>query len=107
MTLESITITDSTSGAQAKIVPGLGFNCYSFISGKTAGNVEVLWSAPELLSGGARPSSSGIPLLFPFAGRIRGTSFRFEGKQFPLTAGDPKGNAIHGFVISRPWRVTA
>src|SRR5207302_10517553 len=45
-------------------------------------------------------------LLLPFAGRIRGTSFQFEGRQFALEAGDGQGNALHGFVLNRPWRVT-
>ena len=31
-----------------------------------------------------KPSASGIPLLFPFAGRIRGASFRFADKQYAL-----------------------
>jgi aldose 1-epimerase len=44
--------------------------------------------------------------MFPFAGRIRGTSFRYGDKTFELDAGDGQGNAIHGFVIDRPWRVT-
>ncbi len=30
MTLESLMITDAGSGARARILPGLGFNCYSF-----------------------------------------------------------------------------
>jgi aldose 1-epimerase len=44
--------------------------------------------------------------MFPFAGRIRGTSFQFDGRTYSLEAGDGLGNAIHGFVIGRPWRVT-
>jgi aldose 1-epimerase len=68
--------------------------------------LEALWSAPDFVTGKGRPSASGIPLMFPFAGRIRGTSFRFGGSSFELTAGDGQGNAIHGFVIDRPWRVT-
>ena len=58
----------------------------------------MLWAAADFAAGG-RPSSSGIPLMFPFAGRIRGTSFHFDGKQYALEAGDGLGNAIHGFVI--------
>jgi aldose 1-epimerase len=106
MALETITISDPTSGAQAKILPGVGFNCYSFAVSKSGKPVEVLWSAADFASGAGRPSGSGIPLMFPFAGRIRGTSFRFESQSFPLEAGDGQGNAIHGFVIGRPWRVT-
>jgi aldose 1-epimerase len=106
MALESFTISDAASGARAKILPGLGFNCYSFEAATPAGRLEVLWSAPGFAAGGGKATGSGIPLMFPFAGRIRGTAFRFEGKEYRLEAGDGLGNAIHGFVIDRPWRIT-
>lgn len=106
MKLEPLTIEDAKTGSRAKILPGLGFNCYSFTAATANGPLEALWSSPELLGGSAKPSGSGIPLLFPFAGRIGGTSFRYEGKTYELVAGDGRGNAIHGFVINRPWRVT-
>jgi aldose 1-epimerase len=105
MAPETLIIKDAVSGAQAKILPTLGFNCYSFVAVHSAGPIEVLWSAADFATGAGRPSGSGIPLMFPFAGRIRGTSFRFEGRQYALEAGDGLGNAIHGFVINRPWRV--
>jgi aldose 1-epimerase len=105
MALETLTLTDPTSGARAKILPAVGFNCYSFEVPTASGAVEVLWSAPDFATGAGKPSASGIPLLFPFAGRIRGASFRFAGKQYALEGGDGLGNAIHGFVIGRPWRV--
>ncbi len=106
MSLETLTLVDSRSGARARIAPGIGFNCYSFEVPTSAGPVETLWTAADFLTGKGCPSGSGIPLLFPFAGRIRGTAFRYDGKQYNLTAGDGQGNAIHGFVIDRPWRVT-
>lgn len=106
MALETITITDAATGSRAKILPGVGFNCYSYSVATPAGPLQTLWSAPDLTDGTARPTGSGIPLLFPFAGRLRGTSFRFRGKDYELEAGDGQGNAIHGFVFNRPWRVT-
>jgi aldose 1-epimerase len=103
---EPITITDAASGAVARILPAAGFNCYSFeVPTREGPRLETLWSAPEFAAGTGRPSASGIPLMFPFAGRLRGTSFRYGGKTFELVAGDGQGNAIHGFVIDRPWRV--
>lgn len=106
MALETLTISDATNGARAKILPGIGFNCYSFEAATSGGPLELLWTAPDFLAGTGRPSGSGIPLLFPFAGRLRGTSFRFKGRTYHLEAGDGQGNAIHGFVLNRPWRVT-
>lgn len=104
---EPVTIRDAASGASAKISPQVGFNCYSFMAPSASGPIETLWSAADFPGGQARPSGSGIPLMFPFAGRIRGTSFEFEGRRYELTAGDGQGNAIHGFVIDRPWRVVS
>ena len=105
MSLETITITDPQHGSTAKILPGVGFNCYGFSIADSSGPLEVLWAAPTFADGTAKPSGSGIPLLFPLAGRIAGTTFTFQGKQYELQAGDGIGNAIHGFVLNRPWRV--
>lgn len=66
----------------------------------------MLWSAPDFGSPGSRPSRSGIPLLFPFAGRLRGQSYTFKGRTYHVTSAPlNNGNAIHGFVLNRPWRV--
>jgi aldose 1-epimerase len=105
MTPHPLTITDSASGARATILPEVGFNCYRFevpIAGQT---IDVLWHAADFVAGQGKPSHSGIPILFPFAGRIRGTHFDFAGQRYELEAGDGQGNAIHGFVLNRPWRV--
>jgi aldose 1-epimerase len=44
-------------------------------------------------------------LLFPFPGRIQGSALRWDNHDYPLEPGDGCGNAIHGFVHERPWRV--
>ncbi len=107
MKIETITITDSQSGAQAVVAPTLGFNCIGFVARPGGEPCEVLWTAPDFLAGTGKPSHSGIPLLFPFAGRLRGTSFEYQGQRYELEAGDGQGNAIHGFVLNRPWRIAA
>ncbi len=105
MTLPSLELRDANSGARAKILPGFGFNCYSFVVPDRGEPVELLWADPEFSSGTKRAAASGIPILFPFAGRIRGTSYTYQGKEYPLEVGDALGNAIHGFVLKRAWRV--
>jgi aldose 1-epimerase len=105
MTLETISLHHAASGARAMILRGMGFNCYSFQAAVAGEPVETLWAADDFTTGKARASHSGIPLLFPFAGRLRGTQFTFQGRQYTLPAGDGIGNAIHGFVLDRPWRV--
>lgn len=102
---ELITLTDAESGTTATVFPQRGFNCISFQVPQAGAPLEVLWTAKDFVSGQARPASSGIPLLFPFPGRLRGTSFTFEGRTFELEGEDAFGNAIHGFVLKRPWPI--
>ncbi|MGH2534297.1 MAG: aldose 1-epimerase [Thermomicrobiales bacterium] len=102
-----VTLRDATSGTEATILPGYGFNCVSFRPVVAGEPVEVIWAEAEF-GPGSRPSRSGIPLLFPFAGRLRGQEFEFRGRSYRVEgARINSGNAIHGFVLNRPWRVVA
>jgi aldose 1-epimerase len=105
MSVEVVTLVDSAAGSCAKITAGFGFNCYQFQVLHEGRTLDVLWSAANFDSGKQRPSGSGIPLLFPFPGRIQGVVFEWKGKRYQLQEGDGRGNAIHGFVHARPWRV--
>jgi aldose 1-epimerase len=105
MQLEPVTLTDAQTGATAQILNGFGFNCFSFRPVVRGEAIEVLWSEADFLSGEGRPSHSGIPILFPFPGRLRGSFLAYEGGTYPLGSDDGLGNAIHGFVLSRPWRI--
>ena len=105
MPLEIITLRDPAAGSTAEILVSQGFNCFRFTAQVDGGTIEVLYAPLEFAAGQSRPSSGGIPILFPFPGRIHGTVFRWEGKDFRLEPGDAFGNAIHGFVHARPWRV--
>lgn len=107
MSIDVVTITDPITGSAASIAPALGFNCFSFAAAIDRQPVELLWHDPEFRSGTTRPSRSGIPILFPFAGRIRGGQYRYRGREYQLECNDNRGNAIHGFVYTRPWRVVA
>ncbi len=106
MALDVIELRDPATGSSARILPGFGFNCFSFQPVVRGEAFEVLWSVANFSSGQERPSHSGIPLLFPFPGRIGGTDFEFQGRRYALTAADGRGNAIHGFVLNRAWEVT-
>ena len=100
-----IELVDEATGATAMILAFCGMNCYSFRPVLDGKPLEVLWSHPDFEKGTERPSGSGIPLLFPFPGRLRGTSLEFRGRSFSLVPGDSLGNAIHVYVLDRPWRV--
>ena len=106
----------AASGSTASVAPGRGFNCFRFaaaLPGRDA-PAEVLASGPDFPAGG-KPSHSGIPLLFPFPNRVKAGEYvvdQQESHLMPLGEGDGEvhadgaGNAIHGFVFDRPWRVT-
>ena len=98
-------ITLSSDTVTAHILPEFGFNLFHLAVVADGTPVSVLWYDDAILSGNARPSGSGIPILFPFAGRLHGTSLEWKGKTYELDEGDGMGNAIHGFVLDRPWRV--
>jgi aldose 1-epimerase len=99
-----VSITDPATGADARILVSLGFNCFSWRPVLQEGSREMLWARPDFASGKESPSGSGIPLLFPFPGRIGKSRFMFGGREYLLEPGDRFGNAIHGFVYNRPWR---
>lgn len=79
--------------ATAELVPLWGNNCISFRVGE-----PILESVPfEGIR--QKPTSYGIPLLFPFPNRIRDGVFRFEGVEYRPEP--PR----HGFVRDKPWRI--
>lgn len=104
-TSDVITLRDAASGATAAIRPGYGFNCYTFQAVVDGESIEALWAEPGF-GPGSNPMASGIPLLFPFVGRLSRPEQTFQGQRFvvhdaPVLDGKP----IHGYVIERPWRV--
>lgn len=103
--MQSIEIRDAGSGASAKILIDLGFNCYSWRATLEGEVRELLWAEPGFETGEKRPSGSGIPLLFPFPGRIGGGQFTFAERKFLLPREQHQPHALHGFVFNRPWRV--
>jgi aldose 1-epimerase len=105
MSIELITLRDEGAGTSAKVLAGFGFNCFSFQAVHAGRPVELLYSAPNFANEPGRGTGSGIPLLFPFPGRARGTRLEYGGRVFELPPGDEFGNAIHGFVFNRPWEI--
>ena len=88
--MQIIELVDRDAGTRAKVLASFGFNCYSLQAMHAGKPVELLWSVPNFESGLERPSRSGIPILFPFPGRIAGTTFRFQGRDYPLEAATAK-----------------
>jgi aldose 1-epimerase len=92
--VEVFTLAEAGAAA-AEIAPPLGNNCFSF--GASVPVLEEVAFADFL----RRPTSHGIPVLFPFPNRIRDGRFTFEGETFTV---DPPR---HGFVRDKPWRVVS
>ena len=81
-------------GARAQIVPQFGANCFAFASGQPVLE-PVAWE-----DFAKKPTSYGIPLLFPFPNRIRNQEFLFRERAYRVDV------AQHGFVRQRAWRAT-
>jgi aldose 1-epimerase len=105
MSVATVVLRDTASNCEAEILTGYGFNCHRFQACPEGQLVEVLWAEEGFAAGDKRASGSGIPILFPFPGRIQGTRFVWDNREYRLPEGDGNGNAIHGFVHCRPWRV--
>lgn len=93
------------SGAEARVLVSQGFNCFAWSAAVQDGVRPMLYAPEGFESGDQRASSGGTPILFPFPGRIEQGRYEYAGKQYQVPAGDALGNAIHGFVFNRPWRV--
>ena len=86
-----ILLHHAPSGASAQIAVERGFNCFRWQAICGGRPVEMLWSAPNFAAGEGRPSGSGIPLLFPFPGRIGLARFTWENREYQLEPNDGQG----------------
>ena len=99
-------LRDGHTGASARVWPGFGNNCLSAALPAPGGRLVDLLLAPgDLDALRAQPSWWGIPLLFPWPGRIPRGEYVFQGQRYQLPTLDMNGNAGHGFAKTRPWKV--
>jgi len=101
-----IVLRDAQAKTTAIVLPQAGFNCHRFLLATDDGT-RVEFIAPpadpeQLKTGGA---GFGWPILFPFPNRIARGEFAFGGKTYHMPVRSKNANAIHGFVLNRPWRV--
>lgn len=65
----------------------------------------VLDGKDILLAGNeSRPTLGGMALLIPFANRIKGGEYEFNGKKYFLTK-NSEGNAIHGLILNKKFNI--
>lgn len=98
-------LEDAIACSQAWVAPGLGFNAYRFSIERDGQEVAIVDSPPTLAELGACPTHYGIPILFPFPGRLSGGSYVFADREYVLSTEDDEPTALHGFVLYRPWKV--
>jgi aldose 1-epimerase len=90
-----VSILRAPDGATAEVAPALGCNCFAFTSGMPVLEPVAFDAFRQ------KPTSYGIPVLFPFPNRIRDGRFTFAGRTFEINP--PR----HGFVRDKAWRVRA
>ncbi len=95
-------ITLEAQSERAVIVPAAGCQCLSY----RAGTLDVIAGPASPDAWREHPHRGGIPILFPWPGRIAGARFTFEGREYRLPVNDPLGHSIHGFACERAFRVT-
>ncbi|QDU56167.1 aldose 1-epimerase [Aeoliella mucimassa] len=103
--MKTVTLRDAATGNSASILIDLGFNCYEWTVQFADGPQDLLWAEDGFAAGDRRPSGSGIPLLFPFPGRIGHSQYSYEGRDYVLDHDPARPHALHGFVFNRPWKV--
>jgi aldose 1-epimerase len=105
-----ITIADRSAGLEATFIPELGMIGSSL---RHEGE-ELFHQGAGLQAYAAHGSTFALPLLHPWANRIRAWEFDLDGHRVELSPGSPithsdaqTGTAIHGLLAASPhWEVT-
>ena len=102
---QTVVLREPTTGSEAQVVTEVGANVARFRTRVGDRTVEVLSAPPDMATLRERPTRWGSACLFPYPGRIKEGKFRFRGREIQLPVDPRDGNAIHGVVRTRPWRV--
>ncbi len=95
-------LTIEAQAEQATFVPDCGLQCLRY----RVGSIEVVAGPADVEEWRLHPFRSGIPILFPWPGRIAQGRFTFGGREYRMPINEPeRGNAIHGLVYNRCFRV--
>jgi aldose 1-epimerase len=100
-------LREPATESEVHVVTDVGCNITRFRTRVGDRLVEVLATPASMDILRERPTRWGSAALFPFPGRVAGGRFPFGGREIRLDTDQPDGNAIHGVVRARPWRITA
>jgi aldose 1-epimerase len=96
-------VTLEAQSERAVIVPAAGCQCLSY----RAGALDVIAGPASPDAWREHPHRGGIPILFPWPGRVAGARFTFDGREYRMPVNEPaRGHSIHGFACERDFRVT-
>jgi aldose 1-epimerase len=100
-------LREPSTGSEVHVVADVGANVARFRTRVGERTVDVLAAPPDMATLRERPTRWGSACLFPYPGRIKAGRFRFRGRDVQLPVDGRDGNAIHGVVRTRPWRISA
>ena len=100
-------LEDRAARSQAWVAPDLGLNVYRFSIERAGEDVAILDPPPLLGDLAADPAGYGLPILFPFPGRIPGGLVRYGGREYQIQPHTAGLGCAHGFVLDRAWQVEA
>jgi aldose 1-epimerase len=103
---EPVMILRDGSQAQAMVAPNLGSNCVFWAITHHNQELQVLETpaSPNVLR--ERASRGGVPVLWPFPGRVRDAQYQYQGKTYHLPPTDKSGvHHIHGLVLGAKWEI--
>lgn len=104
----ALLLRDGVAGSEAMVAPGCGANCVALTITHDGRRLAVLETPPTPEDLKTRRFRGGIPVLFPFPGRVRDARYTFEGKEYHMPRTDRGGvHHIHGVVNGTAWRVGA
>jgi galactose mutarotase-like enzyme len=105
---EIVTLADRTADTVVTIVPSVGNMA---IEMKVKGHNVLRYPQGSVAEFKARPGTTGIPFMGPWANRLDEQAFYANGRRhaFDMTLGNVRGEVpIHGFVTTTNlWHVTA
>lgn len=95
-------VTIEAQSERATIIPEAGCQCFEY----RVASLDVVAGPPNLEVWRAHPFRSGIPLLFPWPGRVADGVFHFNGREIRLPINETShGHAIHGLTWNCAFRV--
>lgn len=96
---------DHETKSKAELVPNLGGNIVSFSKFINGRWIEIIATPPSLETLVGLPTRWGNGVLFPYPGRVSNDQFVYKGRQITLPKDLATGNAIHGLIRRREWKV--